>query len=222
MRRWVLAIVGLLVVVLVAAQLLLPGLAARKLRSDLEGQGSGVTTKVEAFPAIKLLAKRADRVDVRIDEIRPEGSGSGDSLADRLASTDATDRLDVRIGTLEVQLLLMTDVRLHKDGDALTASVRVRRDDVDAALPPDLHLVAQPVGDEGLQVAGVTEAFGRRVSGRARVLVDDRGRIVLRPAGVLGGLVSVPIFSDSRIAVDAITARKVSGGFQLRARAHLR
>lgn len=60
MRRALLAAAGILVLGLVAAQLLLPGIAERKLRSDLQANGSNVHVEVEAFPAVKLLWKRAD------------------------------------------------------------------------------------------------------------------------------------------------------------------
>lgn len=52
MRRALLAVAGILLAALIAAQLVLPGMAEDRLRSDLERQGSDVTVSVSAFPAV--------------------------------------------------------------------------------------------------------------------------------------------------------------------------
>jgi hypothetical protein len=222
MRRALLAAAGILVVALVAAQLLLPGVAARKLRSDLAAHGSNVRVAVAAFPAVKLLFKRADRVTVDVTDYNSGGEGKGTSLPDLLARTKATKKLDVHVRVLEDRLLRMQDVRLRKDGDVLVAEVALRTVDVDAALPARLR-VTGGAGADGLTVAGVTSVFGSQLRAQAKILVDDRGRIVLRPEGIpLASLVTVPIFSDKRIAVEAISARPTADGFAVVARGHLR
>jgi hypothetical protein len=222
MRRVLLTVAGLLVVVLVAAQLVLPGLAERRLRSDLEAGGSRVHVAVKAFPAVKLLFKRADRVTVDVTDYSSGGEGEGTSLPDLLARTKAVGELDVHVRVLEDKLLRMQDVRLRKDGDTLVADVALRTVDVDAALPARLRVTGGSDA-EGLSVAGVTSVFGSEVRAQAQILVDEEGRIVLRPQGIpLASLVTVPIFSDERIAVDAIGARPTADGFAVTARGHLR
>ena len=222
MHRALLALVGIVVIVLVAAQLALPGLAERRLRSDLEPNGSRVHVDVSAFPAVKLLFKRADRVTVDVSDYNSGGEGEGTSLPDLLARTKATDELDVHVRVLEDRLLRMQDVRLRKDGDVLVAEVALQTVDVDAALPAQLRVTGGS-GPDGLTVAGVTSVFGAELRAQARILVDDEGRIVLRPEGIpLASLVTVPIFSDERIAVEAISARPTAGGFAVTARGRLR
>jgi hypothetical protein len=131
--------------------------------------------------------------------------------------------LDVRVGRLHDRLLRMHDIRLRKDGDVLRAQVRLLRDDVNAALPPQLHLTGRTASGREIAVAGTTSAFGRRLNARARILVDSRGRIVLKPDGFpLAALVTVPLFADDRVAVDAIDARPTADGFIVAARGHLR
>jgi hypothetical protein len=214
---------GVLVALLVVAQLLLPRIAERKLRSDLQRHGGNVKVDVAAFPAIKLLWHKADRVTVDVGDYRPGPPRSGSSLADDLAKTKDAGKLDVHIGVLNDRLLRMHDVTLRKRGDTLVGEVRLRRSDVNAALPPQLHLSGHATAGQGIAVAGVTSVFGRRVSAKARILVDSRGRIVLKPSGsLLASLVTVPLFSDDRIAVDAIDARQTAGGFTVTARGHLR
>ena len=222
MRRAVIA-AGVVVALLVIAQLLLPRIAARKLTSDLERHGRDVHVDVAAFPAIKLLWHKADRVTVTVGDYRPGPPRSGSSLADDLAKTKDAGKLDVRVGVLNDRLLRVHDIHLSKHGDVLVGEVRLRRSDVNAALPPQLHLRGRATAGEGISVAGATSVFGRRLAAKARILVDSRGRIVLKPEGfLLASLVTVPVFADDRVAVDAIDARPTAGGFAVTARGHLR
>jgi hypothetical protein len=221
MRRALLAVVVIVVVVLVAAQLVLPGLAENKLRDDLQANGSQVHVEVEAFPAVKLLFKRADRVAVELADYHSTGEGEATSLSDLLARTKATTELDVHVAVLDERLLRMQDVRLRKDGDVLVAQVALRTADVDAALPAHLRVTGSDA--DGITVAGETSVFGTDVRAQARVQVDDEGRIVLRPEGLpLLSLVTVPVFSDHAIAVEAISARPTDDGFAVTARGRLR
>lgn len=221
MRRALLAVAGLLLLVLVVAQLVLPGVAEQRLRSDLEANGSNVRVAVEAFPAVKLLFKRADRVEVEVSDLNSGAEQQGSSLADLLARTKATKELDVHVRVLEDRLLRMQDVRLRKDGDALIADVALRTADVDAALPARLRVTGSD--PEGITVAGETSVFGAQLRAQARILADDEGRIALRPEGIpLASLATVPVFSDERIDVQAISARPTADGFAVTARGALR
>jgi hypothetical protein len=221
MRRTVLVVLVVLVVLLGAAQLVLPGLAERKLRDDLARSGSQVHVDVEALPAVKLLFQHADRVKVDVSDYNSGGTGKGTSLADQLARTKSTQKLDVHVRVIEDRLLRMQDVRLRKDGDELVAVVALRTADVDAALPARLRVTGSDAG--GITVAGVTSAFGQEIRATARILADDEGRIVLRPQGIpLASLVTVPIFSDERIAVASIASSPTADGFTLTVRGRLR
>jgi hypothetical protein len=215
-------IAGVVLAVLVVAQLVLPRIAENRVKSDLERHGTGVDVSVSAFPAVKLLWHKADKVDVTVSDYRPGPPRSGRSLADDLASTKDSSKLDVRIGRLEDRLLIIHDIRLHKDGDGLVGQVRLRRSEINDALPPQLHLRGSGGSGDAISVSGRTSVFGRSVSAKARILVDDRGRIVLKPSGFPLGLVTVPLFSDDRIAVDSINAQRAAGGFAVTARGHLR
>src|SRR3954451_13378213 len=101
MRLALLAAVLDLVVLLGAAQLVLPGLAERKLRDDLMRSGSQVHVEVKAFPAVKLLFQHADRVTVDVSDYNSGGTGKGTSLADQLARTKSTQKLDVHVRVIE-------------------------------------------------------------------------------------------------------------------------
>lgn len=215
-------IAGVVLAILVVAQFTLPRIAEKRVKSDLERHGTGVDVSVSAFPAIKLLWHKADKVNVTVADYRPGPPRSGRSLADDLASTKDSSKLDVRIGQVHDRLLVIHDVRLHKDGDNLVGQVRLQRSEVNDALPPQLHLRGSGGSGNSIAVSGRTSVFGRNIAAKARILVDDRGRIVLKPSGLLAGLVTVPLFADDRIAVDSITARPAADGFVVTARGHLR
>jgi len=223
MRRALLVVVGVLVVLLVGSQLFLPGFAESRLKSSLERDGTGVDVSVEAFPALKLLLKRADKVTVSVRELRTQDGGGGGekSVGDRLAETAKVGEIDASVGVLEAGDLRAERLRFRKRGDTLTAEVEISREDLDAALPPNLEVEGSS-GEEGLVVSGQTSVFGRDVSGRAKVSLDE-GKIVISPLDIpFGSLVSYPVFSDERVSVDAIDALATEAGFQLTARGHLR
>ena len=78
MRRPVVIAVAAVLALLVVAQLTLPTIAEHRLRSRLEKFGTVQSVDVQAFPAITLLWKQADRVKVRMATYR----GGQESLAD--------------------------------------------------------------------------------------------------------------------------------------------
>jgi len=69
MRR-IAAGVGVLLLVFVASELVLPRIATNRLRDDLAKTADVRSVKIEAFPALKLLFHRADRVEVRLGDMR--------------------------------------------------------------------------------------------------------------------------------------------------------
>ena len=62
---------GTVVLVLVLAQLFLPGIAAQHIRDQLSAHGTVEHVEVDAFPAIELLWHQADKVVVRMGATAP-------------------------------------------------------------------------------------------------------------------------------------------------------
>jgi hypothetical protein len=69
-RLGALGVAGLVVVLLVVGQLVLPGIAAQRLRDRLGRSGRVLEVQVSAFPALKLLWHHADSVVVRMASYR--------------------------------------------------------------------------------------------------------------------------------------------------------
>lgn len=211
MRRAAAAL-GVLVALLIVAQLALPALAERSLRRQLAERGTVESVGVSSFPALELLFGRADRVDVRMSESR---YGVGD-LGAELARTKDVGELDARADLLRLGPLVLRDLRLGKSGGVLVGEAAVTQQDLAAALPVDVGL--RPV--ESVDGQLVLEASLGPVTARARLSARD-GALVIAPDGLLGGLASLTVFRDPRVIVTGVGARPRPDGFTLTAEARL-
>jgi pSer/pThr/pTyr-binding forkhead associated (FHA) protein len=215
----VLALAAILVVGV--AQLVLPGVAEEKVRSDLSRYGPVRRVHIESTPAIQLLWHRADRVDVAMDSYRSEPGGHG-SLADFLSRTRDTGKLDVSVGTLQTQLLTLHDVRLHKEGDTLVGQARLTQHDLSAALPTFLDLRPVSASEDGIVARVSASVLGHQIAARIRVLAEG-GRVLVRPEGFpFGSLATITVFDDPRVYVESLGAELRGGDYLLTARARLK
>jgi hypothetical protein len=207
-----------LVSVLALGQVLLPRLAAASLRERLSHSGEVDHVEVHAFPAIELLWHSADRVVVRMRSYR----ASSAQVAGELGRSAAADKLDFSASKLSTGLLTLRDAVLRKRGVRFEGEGRVTEADLRAALPPgfDVRPVAADAG--GLVLEGSANVLGASVRLQARVRAAD-GRLVVQPEGLpFGGLATLTVFSDRRIAVDGVGARPAADGFVVTARGRLR
>jgi hypothetical protein len=213
MRRLaVLGVLGGLLLVMAVAQLVLPGIAAQRLRDQLSHNGSVLDVEVHAFPAIELLWHQADRVVIRMRDYHSSGAHLGSALGQ---STDV-DTLDASASTVTAGLLTVHDATLHKHGSAIGASAQVQEADLQRAVP-FLESV-QPVASSGGQLVlrGTASLLGVGVTANATVAADG-GQILVTPQVPFGGLATVAVFSSSRVTVDSLSATPVAGGFTVRA-----
>jgi hypothetical protein len=210
------AIVGVVIVLLVVAQLVLPGLAAQQLRDRLDGHGTVLSVEVSAFPAIKLLWHRADRVAVRMANYR---SGTG-GLGSELDQTADTGSLTASIATLDTGLVTLHDVTLTKRGNQLTGSGRVTEADLRTSVPflEDVHPIAS--GDGRLTLRGTAKILGLSATIDATVAAQN-GDLVVAPDVPLGALATVTVFSDPHVYVEDVSATSTADGFAVTAHARL-
>ena len=200
-----------------AGQLVLPELAERNLRDDLEPSGQVRDVDVSAFPAIKVLFGRADRVEVEMGEVK---AGQGE-LADLLARTADTDELRARATTLRVGPFVARDARLTKDGERLRGSVAVTVAELTAALPLEVGLQPVETEDGSLLLEATAGVLGQQVTVRARLAARE-GDVVIAPEGLLGGFATLTVFSDRRVRVRRVGAEPATGGFTVTAEATVR
>jgi hypothetical protein len=209
-RRLALAGVLAVVLLMVVAQLVLPGIAAQRLRDRLSRSGQVLSVQVHAFPAIELLWHQADRVVIRLGRYRTAVGALGSSLrqAGEAGSVDATAT------EVDAGLLALHNARLSKRGDRLTASATVSDADLHAALP--ILDSVSAVGSTGgqLTLQGTATLFGVTATIQA-VVHAVGGALVVTPNVPLGGLATISVFSDPHVAVESVAGSPAPGGFSV-------
>jgi hypothetical protein len=211
-----LAVAGAVLVVLVVAQLVLPGVAAQRLRDQLARSGTVLKVEVSAFPAVKLLWGQADHVVVRLGRY---ASSSG-HLGHTLEQTADAGTLDASAGEFDTGALTLRDVTLRKRGSELTGAATVTEADLRSGVP-FLENV-QPIASEGgrLLLRGTASLLGLSATVDA-VVAADNGALVVAPDVPFGSLVTLTLFSDPHVRVQSIAAASVAGGFRVSGQARV-
>jgi hypothetical protein len=212
-RLTVLGVVLLVIVVLGVAQLVLPGLAAQRIRSQLGRYGQVQSVSVSAFPAIELLWHHADSVSIRLGSFQSGGAG----LARRLDQLSDVGTLHAEVARVTVGRLTVRDARLVKHGASLVATARVTDADLRGVLPVlrTVTPVASPDGQ--LILRGTADVLGVAISVDFSVRVTSAGALVVSPDIPFGGVATISVFSDPAVRVTSVSAAAVSGGFTVRA-----
>jgi hypothetical protein len=213
MRRIaVLATAGVVLIVLVLAQLFLPGIAAQRLRDDLGKSGTVLEVKVSAFPAIKLLWHQADSVVVRMVSYRSGVSHLGSTLA---GAVDA-GTIDASAQQLEVGPLTLLGGTLRKRGSELTGAATVTEADLRSAVF-FLDNVEPIASEDGrLTLRGTASLLGLTATVDATVAAQN-GALVVAPDVPFGGIATLTLFSNPHVEVKSVSATTVPGGFRITA-----
>ena len=198
-------VLGVLVAAgLVATQLLLPRIAARRLAEDLRRSGDVDHVRVRAMPALKLLFNRADSVEIRMSEAR---AGTG-RIADLLDEARGAQRLDAHAARVRLGPLTRSrPAAVQAAATTVRAQAAVSDADLAAALPPGTGAAADPGRRRRARARG--ERGRARASApavRARLSARD-GALVIAPDGLLGALGSLTLFADPRVQVTGVDAR---------------
>ncbi len=218
MRRIaLLASAGVVLLVLVVAQLVLPGIAEQRLRDQLARNGTVLSVHVEAFPAITLLWRHADKVVIRMASYQ---AGSG-SLGGQLAQAGDAGSLDASTGVFHSGLLTLRRASLHKHGEELTGTATVTQSDLRAAVPflDNVQPVASSNGS--LTLRGTATLLGVTASADATVAAQD-GKLVVAPDVPFGGLATLTLFDNPHVAVQDVGASPADGGFTVSASGRLK
>jgi hypothetical protein len=213
MRRLAaLVLVAIVIVVLGVAQLVLPGIAAQRLRAQLARSGQVLDVEVDAFPAIELLWHHADTVVVRLGRYRVPPAELGAKLGQ--SGDVGTLRASARV--LDAGLLSFHDATLVKRGNRLSAAASLTEADLRSALPILRSVTPVASGDGRLTLRGTATLLGVTASVDATVSAQD-GSLVVAPDVPFGGLATVTVFSDPRVRVQSVSAAPTSTGFSVRA-----
>jgi hypothetical protein len=206
-----------IVVLLVIAQLVLPGIAEQQLRDRLSRSGTVETVEISAFPAIKLLWDDADRVVVRMRDYHSDTT----QLGSLLGQTGGTDSVDASAGTLTAGLLTVHDAVLRKRGDQVTASAEVTEADLRAAVPVLQSVVPVASANGSLTLRGTATVLGVTASVDATASAQN-GAIVVTPDLPFGGLATITAFSNPAVDVQGLSASPTPDGFRASAVGRIR
>jgi LmeA-like phospholipid-binding len=220
--RIAVALAGGIVLVLVVAQLLLPGIAAHRISTRLSRYGSVESVSVKAFPALKLLWHNADSVTVKARslELTPAQTAS------LLWEARGLNQIDLTASSVTEGPLRLHDVSVHKRAKSLTGRGQMSATDANSALPEGFGLQLLPSEGGEVKVRASGGLFGVGGSVDAVVLASD-GELVARPIGFPLDALTLTLFSEPHVYVAGVGAHAVSGpggaiSYQLAIRASLR
>jgi hypothetical protein len=201
---------GVVVLLLVLAQLVLPRIAAGVVRGRLGGSDQVLTASVRALPAVQLLWGHADRVAAHV---RSYDAGDVD-IADELVQTTAVDELDIRIDRLRATRgLVLDDLRVAKRDGLLEGQAVLDPARLSAVLPAGIDARPVATDDGSVVLQGGGSLLGLGTSLRLNVVVTGGGHVVVRPgSGLLAALASYTLFADERVAVESLTATPLPDG----------
>ena len=215
MRRLIaLGVAGAVLVVLVVAQLVLPGIAAQRLRDQLSKSGTVLEVRVSAFPAIELLWHQADSVAVRMASYQARVGDLGRTLA----GTGNAGSVDASVGVLRVGPLALHDATMRKRGSDLTAAATVNQADLRSAVFFLDNVEPIASGDGALALRGTASFLGLSATVDATVAARN-GTIVVAPDVPFGGIATLTLWGDPHVHVQSVSAITVPGGFRMSAHA---
>jgi hypothetical protein len=193
---------GAVLVLLVAAQLVLPRIAASRISSKVGRYGQVLDVGVSAWPAVKLLWGDADSVHVRARRLALSPSQAAALLWEGRGVKD----MDLSARSANVGGLEMQAAALSKRGALLSAEARTTTSAVTAALPPGVtvHLLGSSGGQVEVQAAGSLFGVGTTVDA---VAGPSEGRLVAHPLGALLEGLRLTLFSDRHVHVTSVGAR---------------
>jgi hypothetical protein len=206
--RVALGLLGGLAIVLGLAQLLLPSIAAQRLRSEIGRYGVVRSASVSAFPAIELLWGSAQSSSVSAADLSMDSA----QASELLWSSRGVSSVELRAESMRVGSLTLHDVTLRKRGSRLDTSGSVNESDLRAVLPGStgFQLLGSSPGGVEMRVSG--SLFG--VASSIDVLLSAQsGDIVAQPLGVpFAGLVKVTLLAAPHMYVQSFNLADSSPG----------
>lgn len=184
-----------IVVLLVASQLVIPGLVASSVEDRLTKDGGSADVSISAFPAARLLFDDGDRLEVSASDLELDRAERQDAF-DQL---DGFDEVDVEIGGSELGPVTLERVRLTRrsrdrpyrlEADGDTSPADVVSFGAGALGIPGGGLAGLAFSDTPVPVALDVELKTR--DGHADV-ISGGGTVAGLPTGPLGELITEAI-----------------------------
>ncbi len=204
---WIaLGVVGGVVVVLGLAQLLLPRLAAQRVRSQIERFGVVHSASVSAFPAIELLWGDAQSVTVSAAHLDMTPAQANELLW----KSRGAQRVDVHAESMRVGSFTLRDASWRKRGDQLTMGGQLTEAELRSSLPGSTGFALLGSNSDGVSMRVSGSLFGLTTSVEVQLSAVE-GKLVAQPEGVpFAGLVKVTLLSAPHMYVQSFGLAEAS------------
>jgi hypothetical protein len=204
-------LVALLVVLVLLAQLLLPGVATTRVPTRVERYGPVHSTHVSAFPAVKLLWGDADSVSVSAGTLTVTPAQIATLLWE--ARTVGTLTVLAQGAVLRVSQLpgglQLSDVRMQKRGSSVLASATMTQAQLQRAMPSGFSVQPTAGGEGQIEARASGGLFGLQASIDVLVRASE-GNLIAEPRGLpFGGIATVTLFSEAHLRVQSVGLRVV-------------
>jgi hypothetical protein len=201
MTRVALSLLGVVVLVLVLAQVFLPGIVASRIRTRVGRYGKVERVSVTAWPAVKLLWGDADSVKVRARSLQ----ASQAQAAALLWEARGVSEMELSAPSARVGQLTFGEVSFSKRGTTVTMQARMTDADVRAILPEgfDAQLVKSEGGEVEVSASGGVLGINATVNAVASA---SEGNLVVRPRGFLVEALQLTVFSAPHVYVRSVSA----------------
>ena len=214
---------GAIVLVLVLAQIFLPGIAANRVRSRVERYGSVKSVTVKAWPAVELLWGKAETVEVRAGSL----ALSKAQIAKLLGEAHGAGSVNASAESVKVGPLQLYDASLQKHGDTVSGTAWASQADLKTALGEGFEVQLLRSGGGRVQMSVAGGLFGVKASVEA-VAQAQEGDVVVHPLGFLLEGLKLTLFAEPGVYVEGVGASAAAGpsgqgaGYRLSFRASLR
>jgi hypothetical protein len=203
-------VLAVLVLVLLAlAQVLLPRVAANRVRARVAPYGQVRSVHVSAFPAVELLWGRADSVSVSAAKL----AATTTQIASLLWQARGAEDMDVDadVGVLHAPLLARAlevgAVHVRKRGASVSAVATLTQKQLADALPAGVSVEPIASGSGAVEARVSGGLFGLQASLNVLVRAVD-GNLTAEPRGLpFGGIAAVTLFSDPHLKVLGVAMR---------------
>jgi hypothetical protein len=191
--------VGVVLALWIAGELLLPGIAERRVRGRLTKDGGSAQVSVSSRPALRLLFGDGDRIAIRARGVRFELPAFGSSARqDVFSKLDGFAAVDIRMDDLTASPFHADRLTLTRASGQADYRLRVSA----SATPADLgSYVGGPLGGIGAGLLGGAAPIAvrgdyllRSDGGRPRT-VSGTGSVAGIPVGTLGAAFADAVLS---------------------------
>jgi hypothetical protein len=219
MAAW---LAGAIALVLVLAQVFLPGIAADRVRARVGKYGRVESVSVSAWPAVELLWGTVGSVKVRAKSLQISPA----ETAKLLWEARGVQTMSLMAESVKEGPLRLRDASFQKHGSALRGQASTTRADVREALGGGVEVLLLGSHDGQVEVSASGGLFGVKASVDA-VARAQEGKLVVHPVGFLLEGLRLTLFADPHVYVEGVGASAVTepsgvAGYRLTMRASLR